>query len=253
MIEINALNKTYGQRTILKDINLKIPKGKLISLIGPNGAGKSTLLAIIARLEKANRGTVTIDGKEIMRYTLTDFSTKLGFLKQRNNFELKLRVTELIAFGRFPHSHGRLQDTDFEIIDQTIEQMNLSSIRNAFIDEISGGERQRVFLAMVMVQDTDYILLDEPLNNLDMRHAVEIMQVARRLVNEYNKTVIMVVHDINFAANYADVIIGMKGGEISFMDTAHIMMREDILQTLFDIEFKVMRDDTHIICNYYNL
>jgi len=253
MIEINALYKKYGQRTILNDINLKIPQDKLIALIGPNGAGKSTLLSTIARLEKADQGNITVDGREISSYTLTDFSTKLGFLKQHNNFELKLRVAELVAFGRFPHSRGRLQDNDLEVIDQTIERMNLTPIRNAFIDEISGGERQRVFLAMIIAQDTDYILLDEPLNNLDMKHAVEIMQVANRLTEEFGKTVIMVLHDINFAANYADVIIGMKEGAISFMDETRHVMQEDILKSLFDIEFRMIKSGAHVICNYYKV
>lgn len=253
MIEINQLHVKYGDRTILKDINVKIPQGKLIALIGPNGAGKSTLLSMIARLEKADQGTVTIDGMELSRYTLADFATKLGFLKQHNNFELKHRVHELVAFGRFPHSRGRLQDLDLEVIEATIDRMNLAHIRNAFIDEISGGERQRVFLAMIIAQDTDYILLDEPLNNLDMKHAVEIMQVTKRLTQEFGKTVVMVLHDINFAANYADVVIGMKDGAIHFMDDTQHIMQEHILKSLFDIEFRMVRDGAHVICNYYNI
>lgn len=253
MVEINGLHKKYGQRSILRDIDLKIPKGKLIALIGPNGAGKSTLLSIIARLEKADLGTVSIDGKEIHRYTLTDFSLQLGFLKQHNQVDLKLKVTELVAFGRFPHSRGRLQDKDLQVIDQTIDRMNLTRLRDAFIDEISGGERQRVFLAMIMAQDTDYILLDEPLNNLDMKHAVEIMQVSKRLVEEFGKTVIMVVHDINFAANYADVVIGMKDGRIIFMDETQLIMQEERLKSLFDMEFRIIRDRGQVICNYYKI
>jgi len=253
MIEINSLYKKYGQRTILKDINLKIPEGKLISLIGPNGAGKSTLLSTIARLETADQGTITVDGKEINSYTLTDFSTKLGFLKQHNNFELKFKVTELVAFGRYPHCRGRLQDQDIEIIDRTIDRMNLTHLRDAFIDEISGGERQRVFLAMIIVQDTDYVLLDEPLNNLDMKYAIEIMQVSKRLTQEFGKTVIMVLHDINFAANYADVIIGMKDGRISFIDETDNIMKKEILQSLFDIEFRIIRDGDQLVCNYYKV
>ncbi|WP_219225293.1 ABC transporter ATP-binding protein [Pedobacter antarcticus] len=253
MIEINSLHKKYGQRTILKDINLKIPKGKLVSLIGPNGAGKSTLLSIIARLEKIDQGSVKLDGQELSHYALSSFSTKLSFLKQQNSLDLKLKVAELIAFGRFPYSKGQLNPRDIEIVNEAMERMNLSHLCDAFIDEISGGERQRVFLAMIIAQDTDYILLDEPLNNLDMKHAVEIMQIATRLVREFNKTVIMVVHDINFAANYSDYMIGMKAGEIVFMDKTDSIMGEGILRSLFDIDFRIIKDGSSLLCNYYKI
>lgn len=253
MIEINSLYKKYGNRTILNNISLVIPKGKLISLIGPNGAGKSTLLAVLARLEKAGQGSIKIDGKELSLYTLNNFSTKLSFLKQHNNFDLKLKVSELIAFGRFPYSKGHLNPKDEEIIEEAIERMNLSALRAAYIDEISGGERQRVFLAMIIAQDTEYILLDEPLNNLDMKHAIDIMQVAGRLVHEFQKTVIMVVHDINFAANYSDYIIGMKQGEIIFMDEKQNVIREDTLRALFDIDFRIIKDGPSLLCNYYKI
>ncbi|WP_267740704.1 ATP-binding cassette domain-containing protein, partial [Myroides injenensis] len=172
-------------------------------------------------------------------------------LKQHNAYDLKLKVKELIAFGRFPHSQGNLTLHDQNKIDEAIDIMNLTNMSNAYIDEISGGQLQRVFLAMVFAQDTDYILLDEPLNNLDMKHCLSTMQLTEQLVKEYNKTIIMVIHDINFAANYSDIIIGMKEGKIVCIDKTENIIKEDILKDLYDINFKVIQDNNSLICNYY--
>lgn len=253
MIEIHSIYKKYGQRPILKDINLIIPKGKVVSLVGPNGAGKSTLLSLIARLEKADNGNISIDGKTLDAYSLKTLSKKLSFLKQHHFFDLKLKVSELIAFGRFPHSQGHLNEKDYQKIEEAIALMDLSSIRDAYIDEISGGQRQLVFLAMIIAQDTEYILLDEPLNNLDMKHAVDIMQTITRLVREFGKTVIVVIHDINFAANYSDYIIGLKDGEILCNDQTQAIVRVDVLKKLFEIDFSITLDKTTLLCNYYKL
>jgi len=253
MIEIQSICKKYGQHPVLKNISLSIPKGKVVSLIGPNGAGKSTLLSLIARLEKPGQGTITLDGIGLNSYPLSTLSKKLSFLKQHHVFDLKLKVSEIIGFGRFPHSQGRLNQEDHQKIEEAIAMMDLSAIRDAYIDEISGGQRQLAFLAMIIAQDTEYILLDEPLNNLDMKHAVDIMQTVRRLVRDFGRTVIAVIHDINFAANYSDYIVGLKGGEVVFCgETAH-MVNEEMLRKLYGIDFRIMRDDTTVLCNYYKI
>lgn len=251
MINVKSLNKNYGTHQVLHNIDFTIPKGNVVSLIGPNGAGKSTLLSIISRLEESDTGQISIDGKDIHKYHLHELAKKTSYLKQHNSYDLKLKIEELIAFGRFPYSQGNLTRTDYNKIDEAIEIMNLANIRNAYIDEISGGQLQRVFLAMVFAQDTDYILLDEPLNNLDMKHCLSTMQLTEQLVKEYNKTIIMVIHDINFAANYSDIIIGMKEGKIACIDKTENIIKEDVLKNLYDIDFKVIEDNKSRICNYY--
>ncbi|RNL83909.1 ATP-binding cassette domain-containing protein, partial [Sinomicrobium pectinilyticum] len=150
MIEIHSIGKKYGRHPVLKDINLSVPAGKVVSLIGPNGAGKSTLLSLIAGLEKPEQGNISIDGKGLGTYSLKTLSKKLSFLKQHNVFDLKLKVSELIAFGRFPHSQGHLNGEDHEKIEEAIAMMDLSPLRHSYIDEISGGQRQLVFLAMIV-------------------------------------------------------------------------------------------------------
>ncbi|MGS2761464.1 iron ABC transporter ATP-binding protein [Sinomicrobium sp. M5D2P9] len=253
MIEIHSIGKKYGRHPVLKDINLSVPAGKVVSLIGPNGAGKSTLLSLIAGLEKPEQGNISIDGKGLGTYSLKTLSKKLSFLKQHNVFDLKLKVSELIAFGRFPHSQGHLNGEDHEKIEEAIAMMDLSPIRDSYIDEISGGQRQLVFLAMIVAQDTEYILLDEPLNNLDMRHAVDIMQAITRLARELGKTIVIVIHDINFAANYSDYIIGLKDGEVICDDETTVIVREDMLKKLYGIDFRITRDNATLLCNYYKI
>lgn len=253
MIEINSISKKYGHRPVLQNITLSIPAGKVVSLIGPNGAGKSTLLSLIGRLEKSEQGNISIDGKDLDSYPLKTLSKKLSFLKQHNAFDLKLKVSELIAFGRFPHSQGHLNEEDNKKIEKAIALMDLSSVRDAYIDEISGGQRQLVFLAMIIAQDTEYILLDEPLNNLDIKHGVNIMQTISRLVRESGKTAIVVIHDINFAANYSDYIIGLKDGKVVCRGETQVVVREEILKDLYGIDFRITQDNSTILCNYYKI
>ena len=251
MINIKSLSKSYAGIPILNDINLEIPKGKVISLIGPNGAGKSTLLVLMARLAKADNGSIILDSEELSTYSLDQLSRKISFLRQQNVFDVKITIKELVDFGRFPHSKGQLTIQDNMKIEESINKMNLQDIKHAYIDQVSGGQLQRAFLAMVIAQDTEYILLDEPLNNLDMKHSVEIMNTTRFLADEYGKTVITVVHDINFAANYSDYIIAMKNGRVFFYGSNKSVITEKNLKELFDIEFKIIQDDKVIICNYY--
>src|SRR5699024_4284723 len=131
-----------------------------------------------------------------------------------NNINIKLTVRELVEFGRFPYSKGNLTDEDYEYIDEALEYMKLTELEDRFLDELSGGQRQRAYIAMVIAQNTEYILLDEPLNNLDMKHSVEIMKILKRLVNDLGKTVAIVIHDINFASCYSDNIVALKEGKL---------------------------------------
>src|SRR5690606_5466437 len=162
-----------------------------------NGAGKSTLLSIVSRLIPADEGTVTVDGMDVATTPGERLARRLAVLRQDNHLSVRLTVRELVAFGRFPHSGGRLTARDHRLADRQL-------------DQLSGGQRQRAHVAMVLCQDTDYVLLDEPLNNLDMRHAVHMMRRLRRMADDFGKTVVLVVHDINFASCHSDTIVAMK-------------------------------------------
>ena len=201
MISLSHVYKTYGNKHVLSDVSVQFPPGQVTSLIGPNGAGKTTLLMLIARLLAPTSGDLLIGGRSIADVPIRDYAKRVATLRQSPDFSLRLTVEELVAFGRFPYSRGALTAHDHQAIDEAIEFLSLQPLRLSYIDELSGGQRQMAFLAMTIAQQTDYLLLDEPLNNLDMKHAVQIMRALRRLCDEQGRTVSLVVHDINFAAN----------------------------------------------------
>ena len=199
-MQVKDLTKRYDGKTVVNEVSFAIPKGKVISLIGPNGAGKSTVMGIISRLIARDGGTVDFEGSDIGKWKSRELSKRLAILTQTNNIQMKLTVRELVTFGRFPYSGGRTTAEDQEIIDRAISYMELGTFEDQFIDELSGGQRQRAYIAMVIAQDTEYVLLDEPTNNLDIYHATNMMKIVRRLCDELGKTVILVLHEINYAA-----------------------------------------------------
>ena len=175
----------------------------------------------------------------------------MAILKQSNHLSVRLTIRDLVAFGRFPHSQGNLTQEDHAKIDEALAYMQLEDIQHKFLDELSGGQRQRAFIGMVLAQDTDYIFLDEPLNNLDMKHSVQIMKMLRRITDELGKTVVIVIHDINFASCYSDEIIALQDGEISVTGTVDEIMQASTLSKLYDMDFNVQEINNKKICVYY--
>ena len=176
---IERLKKKYDGKSVVKDISFEIPKGKIISLIGPNGAGKSTVMGMISRLIAKDGGNIKFEDKDLAKWKSKELAKRLAILTQHNNVQMKLTVRELVAFGRFPYSGSHLTAEDLEMIDKAIEYMELKEFENRFIDELSGGQRQRAYIAMVIAQDTEYVLLDEPTNNLDIYHSTNMMKMVR--------------------------------------------------------------------------
>jgi iron complex transport system ATP-binding protein len=243
MIEVRNVTKAYGSRTVVDRVTLDLPAPGLTAIVGPNGAGKSTLLAIMARLAAADGGSVRVGGLDVATARSDDLARRLAILRQDNVMTARLTVGELVGFGRYPHNRGRPTMADRDRIAASIAFLNLEGLEHRFLDQLSGGQRQRAFLAMVLCQDTDFMLLDEPLNSLDMRHAVEMMRLLRRTVDELGKAVVVVLHDINFAAGYADRIVAMKSGRVVFDGTARDFMSASILGGIYDMEIAVHEID----------
>ncbi|WP_432460858.1 iron ABC transporter ATP-binding protein [Agarivorans sp. QJM3NY_25] len=252
MITVNHLSKAYGDRTVLSDVNLRFPAQQLTSLIGPNGAGKTTLLMTIARLLKPSHGDILIEGCRASELPIGDYAKRVATLRQSPDFNLRLTVEELVGFGRFPYSRGALNADDYRVIDEAIAFLTLEPLREAYLDELSGGQRQMAFLAMTIAQQTPCLLLDEPLNNLDIKHAVQIMRALRRLCDEQGRTVILVVHDINFAANYSDHIVAMKGGAVHCSGSVSEVVTEARLGELYELDFEIAQSERGCLCNYFN-
>lgn len=251
MVEVRGISKLYGDKVILEDLSLTIEKGKITSFIGANGAGKSTLLSIIARLISSSDGDIFLEGTNIKDIKDLEMAKKVSVLKQANNINLKLTIRELVSFGRFPYSKGRLKQEDEKAIDEAIAFLNLEDIQHKYIDQVSGGQKQRAYIAMVVAQDTEYILLDEPLNNLDMKHSVQIMKVLRKLVDELGKTILLVIHDINFASCYSDNIIALKDGKLIKQGQTSNVIEPNNLKNIFDMDFNIQEINDSKICLYY--
>ena len=251
MFKINNVNKNYGFQKVLSEINLEIPQNKLTCITGPNGAGKSTLLNAISRLIKVDKGDILINSKNLKDWDKKELSKTLSIMKQLNNINVRLTIADLVAFGRYPYSEDRLTENDYQKINEALEYTGLSSIKDKYIDELSGGQKQRTYIAMTLAQDTEYILLDEPLNNLDIKHILEVMHLLKKLVEEQNKTIILVVHDINIASTFADYIVAMKNGEIIESGLTEDIINNEILYKIYEINFQIENFKNKKICLYY--
>ncbi|HCX0389672.1 TPA: ABC transporter ATP-binding protein [Staphylococcus aureus] len=251
MIQVGNLTKTINNQMILDDISIEIEKGKLTSLIGPNGAGKSTLLSAICRLIRFDEGEVKIDGQLMSDYKNNDLSKKISILKQTNHTEMNITVEQLVNFGRFPYFKGRLTKEDHEIVNDALDLLQLQDIRKRNIKSLSGGQRQRAYIAMTIAQDTEYILLDEPLNNLDMKHAVQIMQTLKMLAHKMNKAIVIVLHDINFASCYSDQIVALKNGQLVKSDLKDNVIQSSVLSDLYDMDIQIEHIKNQRICLYF--
>ncbi len=252
MVDVKHVFKGYNNKNVITDVSVKIAKGKITSFIGPNGAGKSTLLSMISRLIAKDEGEIYIDGMDLTRCKNNELAKKISILKQSNHINVRLTVKELVSFGRFPYSQGRLTKEDSPFVNEAIRYMELEEFQDKYLDQLSGGQRQRAYIAMVIAQDTEYVLLDEPLNNLDMKHSVQIMKTLRRLTDELGKTVIIVIHDINFASCYSDYIVAMKNGKVIKEGTTEEIITPGVLNEVYDMDFKIEEIDQEKICVFYS-
>jgi iron complex transport system ATP-binding protein len=241
LIAVNDVTKRYGDTVVLDRVSCEVPRQGITALIGPNGAGKSTLLSIMGRLLKPDAGRVTVDGEHLDGLRPDECARRISVLKQDNHLSVRLSVEDLVTFGRYPYTRGRPTVEDRQHVESALEYLELTDLRHRFLDELSGGQRQRAFVAMVLCQDTDYVLLDEPLASLDMRHAVSMMKRLRRVTDELGKAVVIVIHDINFAATYADRIVAMKDGRIVQMGGVDEVMTPDALSAIYDVDVRVER------------
>jgi len=245
MISAKAVTKSYGVRRVLDTITLDLPTGGIVALVGANGAGKSTFLSIISRLLAADAGSVTVGGLDVTSAHPGQLARTLSVLRQDNHLDVRLTVRDLVAFGRYPHTHGRLTTDDDRIVDEAMDWMDLADLAERYLDEMSGGQRQRAFVAMVLAQQTPYVLLDEPLNNLDMVHSVSMMTTLRAAATELERTIIVVLHDINMAAAWADHVVALRDGALVAQGTPAEIMTRQCLSEVFGMDVPVHEIDGH--------
>lgn len=242
-ISFKNLSLGYGKKTILKDVTLDLPQGKITALLGPNGCGKSTLLKAIIKILKPVNGEVHFQGKNIESLTSKYISQKLAFLPQVQPIPEGITVKTLVSYGRSPYTNfwGSIKKSDKSFIQEVMKEVGVLDLQDSFISELSGGQRQRAWLAMVLAQDTSFILLDEPTTYMDINHQIELMCILRRL-NKKGKTIIVVLHDINQAARYCDHLVLLKEGKVVSQGSTKEIMNKKLLKEVFDIKAQIHLD-----------
>lgn len=244
MIKLNNISHHIGKQQILHDITLSLPTAQVIALIGPNGAGKSTLFSVMARLQPLQAGQVSfaVDNEErdIVSCQARTLAKTVAMLGQDNHVQGRLRVHELLMFGRYPYHQGQPTADDQQKVQEILERFELEPLAERFLSTLSGGQRQRVLIAMIVCQDTPYLLLDEPLNNLDMYHAGRLMRELRQLSHNQQKTVVIVLHDINQAAQFADTVVTMKAGEVTAVGRPAEVITKETMKDLYNVDVTVL-------------
>ncbi|HFI2472369.1 TPA: ABC transporter ATP-binding protein [Streptococcus suis] len=241
-ISAKDLTVSYGKKSILSDLSIDFPTGKITSIIGANGCGKSTLLRALSRILPADKGTVYLDGKDMQQISTKEIAKRLALLPQVQENLDGICVYDLVSYGRFPHQNafGRLTDLDREKIAWALTETQTMAFAHTPLQSLSGGQRQRVWIAMALAQDTDIILLDEPTTYLDMHHQLEVLELLQRLNSENGKTIVMVLHDLNHAARFSDYIIAMKDGHILQEGSPEEVITVEHLRQLFAIEADIL-------------
>ena len=238
MIKAKDLYFSYDKdKSFITKLNVEIEKGKITTILGPNGSGKSTLLSIFAGLNKPTSGEVIINGKSIRSLKQKELAREIATVHQQNTVPSDITVKELVAYGRIPHKkyfQGNTESDD-KIIEWAIKRTGLEKLKDKAVMGMSGGERQRAFIAMALAQKSEILFLDEPTTYLDIYHQVEILELVKELNEESKLTVVMVLHDINQAIKYSDNVIVMKSGEVVSSGIANEVINMDLLNSVYKI------------------
>lgn len=247
----------YGEHVVIENLSVAIPEKQITAIIGSNGCGKSTLLKAITRIISPQSGTVLLDGKDISKEKTKALAKKLAILPQSPESANGLTVGELVSYGRFPYQNGfgTLTKKDCEMIDWALEVTGTLGFKHRPVDALSGGQRQRVWIAMALAQETEIIFLDEPTSYLDLAHQLEVLELLEMLNKEQERTIVMVLHDINQAARFAHTIIALKDGKLVKTGTCEEILVPEVLREVYQIDAVIGRDPRteKPICITYNL
>lgn len=246
-IEVDTLSLAYGSAPVLEQLSLSIPAGKITVLAGPNGCGKSTLLRAFRRLHKPSAGRVLIETMNIAEFSEKHLARQIGLLSQSPSAPGDMTVEELVRLGRYPHQ-TMLQPwsrEDERALDEAMAGTGVTHLRHRHLMSLSGGQLQRVWIAMVLAQETDIICLDEPVNHLDMAHQIDCLELVRDLNKEFGRTVVLVLHDLNLAARYADQLVFLQHGKVAASGTPDELMTEANIAQIFSVDCTVITDPAH--------
>lgn len=243
-LQTKDLTLSYGERTIIDEMTIDIPQGEISVFIGGNGCGKSTLLRSIARLLKPKQGSVLLDGEAISRLSTKEVARKMAILPQSPTAPEGLTVLQLVKQGRYPHQTwlNTWSHKDEEIVQDALKATKMEELQHRKVDELSGGQRQRAWIALTLAQDTDIILLDEPTTYLDMTHQIEILDLLFELNEKEERTIVMVLHDLNLACRYAHNIVAIRDKQIYAQGKPEDVISCELVKNVFDMDCQVSRD-----------
>ncbi|CQR74386.1 putative siderophore transport system ATP-binding protein YusV [Sporomusa ovata DSM 2662] len=231
---------SYNSHPILKDVSLNVHQGQVVSIVGPNGAGKSTLLKCMVRLLKPQTGTVHLDGKDIARKNSRELAKALGYVPQNTRDVFSFTVLETVLMGRKPHVAWEVSDEDFRVVTQVMKFLGIENLAARPLDQLSGGQKQKVFVARALAQQPAIFLFDEPTSNLDVRHQLEVFATIKRLTETEGRTVIVVVHDLNLASRFSDTLVMLKQGAIYAAGKPEQVITEDNIRDVYNISATII-------------
>ncbi|MCM3390482.1 ABC transporter ATP-binding protein [Ureibacillus chungkukjangi] len=256
-MNVSNVEVGYDKKVIVNDLTIGIPDSQITTIIGSNGCGKSTLLKAMTRIIPHQKGQIMLDGAEIQKKNTKELAKELAILPQTQDSAVGLLVEELVSYGRFPYQSGfgSLTKEDREIIDWALNATNTYELKTRFVDELSGGQKQRVWIAMALAQNTDIIFLDEPTTYLDMAHQLEVLELLQNLNEKENRTIVMVLHDLNHAARFSNYMIALEQGNLVKAGTPEEVMTSEVLKKVFNIDAVISTDprSNKPICITYDL
>ncbi|KEI07474.1 ABC transporter ATP-binding protein [Clostridium botulinum] len=244
MLKISDFTIGYNEKVIVKDFNLHVKKGEMLTIIGPNGSGKSTVLKAVGRLLKPMNGVVYLDGKLLLEMSNKEISKEMACLSQHNSAPKDMTIRKIVSFGRNPHKNWfeSLNKKDEDIITWAIEKTNLTHMENKNISDISGGERQRAWIAMALAQNPKVLLLDEPTTYLDINNQIEILELVKELNKKLNLTVVMVLHDLNQAAKYSTEVLVLKDGTIKAQGKPEKILDKELIRSVYNVDMDILKN-----------
>jgi iron complex transport system ATP-binding protein len=238
-LEVKDVTFSYAQEPTLENVSIEVVETEVLGVLGPNGAGKSTLLKCIDRILTPQKGRILLDGKDIQTMSRMDLAKKVGYIPQSASHVFSATVFDTVLMGRRPHLGWRSSEKDTEVVLETLHLLHIEDFAMRDINELSGGQLQKVFIARALTQEPDLLLLDEPTSNLDVRHQLEVMHTIKSIVRKKGISAIMAIHDLNLAARYADTIVMMNGGSISSVGNPTSVLTQENIKQVYGVEAEV--------------